>query len=294
MTRPLAFTGSAIDRDDHTRADPARLMQARESESALLLAMDDMVPELDGANRLRFVSMREVGPDEDLIYLGLLRGNPLFVRAARVGDAKPGYEQRTARAVLPLLSAEDLALYGQARALADWHARHRFCANCGGATIIAKGGWQRDCTQCEASHFPRTDPVAIMLVEYRRKLLLGRGLGWPEGQYSALAGFIEPGESIEEGVAREVYEEAGVRVAQVSYVASQPWPFPSQLMIGCHGFADGDDLTVDTTELADARWFDRQEIAAAMKKDDAAPFRAPPSFAIAHTLLCWWLENTGD
>ena len=287
MTLPLAFTGSAIDRDDHTRADPQRLAAIREHPDARVLAMDGLVPQLDGEDRL---ASRPVAPGEELAYLGRLEGAPLFAAMAEEGDTRPGYQQAEARAILPRLRPDDLALYGQARALVDWHARHRFCANCGGTTAMAKGGWQRDCVSCEASHFPRTDPVAIMLVEHNRQLLLGRGLGWPDGQFSALAGFIEPGESVEEGVAREVLEEVGVAVTDVSYVASQPWPFPSQLMIGCHSFAAGRELTVDTTELADARWFTRDDVAAAMQKSDDAPFRAPPPFAIAHYLLRWWLE----
>ena len=290
MSRPLAFAGGAIDRDDHTRANPERLAEARRNPNARLLALDGLVPSLDAGNALVLSPLPEDA--DDLIYLGLLDDAPIFAAVASEGDTRPGHQQRAARAVLPLLSHADLALYGQARALADWHARHRFCANCGGATAIAKGGWQRDCQRCKAAHFPRTDPVAIMLVEHDGALLLGRGLGWDEGVYSALAGFIEPGESLEEAVAREVLEEAGVAVRDVAYVASQPWPFPSQLMIGCHAFAGGRALRVDTTELADARWFTRGQVAASMGKEKAAgSFTPPPPFAIAHHLLRWWLDR---
>ena len=194
-----------------------------------------------------------------------------------------------ARGVLATLQPDDLALYGGARSLTDWHARHRFCAQCGGDTKLAKGGWQRDCTNCGASHFPRTDPVTIMLVEHDGRLMLGRGLGWPEGRFSALAGFVEPGESIEEGVAREVLEEAGVRVRDVTYVASQPWPFPSQLMIGCHSHADSDELTIDETEMAEINFYTRDEVQAALAGD--GPFVAPPPHAIAHYLMQWWIEK---
>ena len=261
--RPLAFTGSPLDRDDHTRADPTRLAEARAHPDARLLVLDGLVPPLGEGNALVYEPLTD--DTADLVFLGLRDGAPVFVPVAEKGDTRQGYEQRDARAVLPLLGAGDLAIYGEARALADWHARHRFCANCGAPTALAKGGWQRDCGGCGASHFPRTDPVAIMLVEHDGALLLGRGLGWDEGVYSALAGFVEPGETIEEAVAREVLEEAGVAVRDVRYVASQPWPFPSQLMIGCHSYADDRALTVDTTELADARWFTRKEIAAAMQ-----------------------------
>jgi NAD+ diphosphatase len=199
--------------------------------------------------------------------------------------------RETMLALMQLPPAE-LALYGGARSIADWHARHRFCAQCGSRTQIAKGGWQRGCPSCKAQHFPRVDPVAIMLVEHEGSLLVGRGRGWPEGSYSALAGFVEPGESIEEGVKREVWEEVGVRVRDVSYIASQPWPFPSQLMIGCHAFADSRELTIDETEIADARWFTRAEVAQALANPkDSTPFRPPLATAIAHHLLRHWLDN---
>ena len=178
-----------------------------------------------------------------------------------------------------------------ARSIVDWHARHRFCAACGGSTKISKGGWQRDCTSCKTQHFPRTDPVTIMLVEHDCRLLMGRGLNWPERAYSALAGFVEPGESIEEAVAREVFEESGIVTSKVEYIASQPWPFPSQLMMGCYATAESEVITVDTTELADARWFTREEIAAAMNGDADAPMNTPPKQAIASHLLSWWLEK---
>jgi NAD+ diphosphatase len=195
-------------------------------------------------------------------------------------------------AAMAALSPGDLALYGGARSLVDWHARHRFCAQCGNATKLAKGGWQRNCEACGAEHFPRTDPVAITLVEHADgRLMLGRGLGWPEGRFSALAGFVEPGESIEEGVAREVLEESGVRVRDVRYVASQPWPFPSQLMIGCHAFADDDALTVDTTEMAEIAWFTRADVEAAMAQEPGARFLKPLDQAIATHLIRWWLER---
>lgn len=176
-----------------------------------------------------------------------------------------------------------------ARSIVDWHARHRFCAQCGGDTELAKGGWQRNCTACGTPHFPRTDPVTIMLVEHAGRLMLGRGLGWPEGRFSALAGFVEPGENIEEAVAREVLEESGVKVRNVSYIASQPWPFPSQLMIGCHSHADDDAVIIDETEMAEIRWFTHEEVNAALAGN--GPFVAPPPHAIAHHLMQWWVTK---
>ena len=165
--------------------------------------------------------------------------------------------------VLPLiaqLDARDAPLFAAALSLARWHSRHRFCANCGHASDIVRGGWSRRCTRCSAEHYPRVDPVVIMLAEHDGRLLLGRQPQYPAGRYSALAGFVELGESIEDAVARELKEEAGIDVRDVCYVASQPWPFPSSLMIGCHAAALSSELTIDTTELDDARWFTREEV----------------------------------
>lgn len=286
----LAFGGRGIDRDDHTRADPERLAQLRADPSSRLVVLDGLAPVIEN-DALTWSPLETLDDDAELVFLGLRDGGALFAQVPQTGDPRPAYEQRIDRAALGRLPAEELALYGGARSLVDWHARHRFCANCGEPTVLAKGGWQRDCAACEAQHFPRTDPVAIMLVEREDKLLLGRGRGWPERAYSALAGFIEPGENIEEAVAREVWEEVGVRVGEVSYVTSQPWPFPSQLMIGCHSRAENDELRVDTTELEDARWFTRAEVAEAVECSQTASFAAPPPVAIAHHLLRWWLEK---
>ena len=288
--KPIAFTGHGIDRADHVRADPVLLAEMRRHPAARLLAMDGLAAVIVDD----VLTFAPLDPGEgELVFLGLADGAPRFARVPDEGDSRPAYEQRIDRAALARLSADQLALYGGARALVDWHARHRFCARCGAATLLAKGGWQRDCPACSAQHFPRTDPVVIMLVEHEGVLLLGRGRGWPDRTYSALAGFVEPGESLEDAVAREVLEEVGLRVGQVSYVASQPWPFPSQLMIGCHAVAEARALRVDESELEDARWFTRDEVEDAMERgQDARAFVAPPPVAIARYLLQWWLEKT--
>jgi NAD+ diphosphatase len=195
--------------------------------------------------------------------------------------------------VLPLvaqLDSGDAPVFAAALSLARWHARHRFCASCGESTNIVRGGWSRACPSCSAEHFPRVDPVVIMLVEHEGKVLLGRQPHYPQGRYSALAGFLEAGESIEDAVAREVKEEAGIDVNEVRYVASQPWPFPSSLMIGCSARALTSDLTIDTTELDDARWFTRQEVRDAVAGSAGAAFQPPPPTAIARTLMEDWLE----
>jgi NAD+ diphosphatase len=286
----LAFAGARLDRADQLRCDPARLAELMNREARLLQLVGHDPPLFDNGE-LAWRSLTDADAASELVFLGLLEGRACFaeVPPARAGGiASPGMALWQAMA---LMTAEDLALYGAARSLVDWHTRHRFCARCGSATALAKGGWQRNCAKCGAEHFPRVDPVTIMLVEHRDgRLLLGRQPRFPQGRFSALAGFVEPGESIEEAVAREVLEEAGVVVRDVSYVASQPWPFPSQLMIGCHAFADDDRLQVDLNELEEARWFTRAAVAEAMAGSGTPAFIPPPAHAIAHHLLARWLD----
>ncbi|HAU21191.1 MAG TPA: NAD(+) diphosphatase [Erythrobacter sp.] len=285
---PLSFSGSPLDRADNIRADAdalARLMDWK----ARLLALDGLMPSLDDTGRLAWGTLADAAEDAELCFLGLDDGKACFAAVPPNGDASPRMANPQLWSLMATLELGDLALYGGARSLIDWHARHRFCAQCGGNTQIAKGGWQRNCSECGAQHFPRTDPVTIMLVEHEGRLMLGRGLGWPEGRFSALAGFVEPGETIEEAVAREVLEESGIRVRDVSYIASQPWPFPSQLMIGCHSYTDNDELMIDTTEMAEVVFFRREEVESAMAGD--GPFVAPPPHAIAHHLMNWWIKK---
>ena len=289
-----AFAGHRLDRADPVRDDPARLAALAHAE-ARLLRLEGLIPRLSEDRRLQWDRLGDAPEGAETVFLGLLDGEPLFAAVPAAGDPDPAYTRRETWAALGHLPTDELALYGGARSLLDWHARHRFCPQCGGATVLAKGGWQRDCTQCGAQQFPRTDPVTIMLVEHEERLLLGRKAGFPEGSYSALAGFVEPGETIEEAVAREVFEEAGVRVRDVSYIASQPWPFPSQLMIACHAFADDDKVTVDRTELEDARWFTREDVIEAMDKGpESTSFRAPFAIAVANHMLRWWLERDDE
>ena len=192
-------------------------------------------------------------------------------------------------AVKGLLPEEELGMLAQAKALFNWHRRHRFCSNCGAATASSALGTRRDCPSCGAQHFPRTDPVAIMLVTRGDSCLLGRSGRFNSGMYSCLAGFISPGETIEAAVRREVFEEAGIRVGAVRYVMSQPWPFPSSLMIGCHGEAVSDELTIDRTELEDARWFPRDEVRQMMEGRHPDGLSTPVPIAIAHHLIRGWL-----
>ena len=255
----IAFAGSPLDRADHIRVDNdalAGLMNWR----AKVLLMDGLLPGVDEQGGLVWGSLADVPEDAELVFLGMQGGKAHFAPVPGEGADGPAYAMPRAWQLMTQLSPPDLAIYGGARSLADWHARHRFCARCGSATKLVKGGRQ-----------PR----------------------FPPKMYSALAGFVEPGETIEEAVAREIHEEAGVRVRDVKYIASQPWPFPSQLMIGCTSVADDPELTIDTTELEDARWFTREELQAARAAGEAGTdlLYFPRPFAIAHTLVTWWLDR---
>ena len=288
----IAFAGAGLDRADHIRADPAALAALMDWR-ARLLRLDGLDPVIDPDGQLTWGTLADAASESELVFLGLANGKACFaeVSPGLIGSVAPANPRLWA--AMAALDGPELATYGAARALVDWHARHRFCARCGAATVLAKGGWQRNCCggACKAEHYPRVDPVTIMLVEHHGNLLLGRQPRFPPKRFSALAGFVEPGESIEEAVAREIHEEAGLIVRDVSYVASQPWPFPSSLMIACHSFTDEPAITIDTTELDEADWFTRAEVIAAMAGDEDARFIAPPPFAIAHHLLKWWLSQ---
>lgn len=287
MPLPLGFTGAWLDRADQLRTNAEAFAAASADPRAVCLVLDgiDFVPGEGGG--LLWEPL-DAADDRALMLLGIDdAGIPHFVREAGSG-ARIDARSRTVMRLLPLLSGADAALYGGARSLVDWHARHRFCAACGSPTALFRGGWGRRCGSCNAEHFPRVDPVVIMLAECEGRVLVGRQGGFPPGFFSALAGFVEPGESLEEAVARELWEEAGIRVSDVTYVASQPWPFPSSLMIGCRAVAKDPALTLDTTEIEAAMWVDKAEVRAALAGDMGAPFMAPPPLAIARYLLEDW------
>ncbi len=197
------------------------------------------------------------------------------------------------RGVMARLGPREAELAATAKAVLQWHASHGFCAVCGAASEVAMAGWQRTCPACGAHHFPRTDPVVIMLVTRGNSVLLGRSPGWPEGMYSLLAGFVEPGETLEAAVRREVLEETGVLVGAVRYLASQPWPFPASLMFGCEGLAVSEAITVDPAEIEDALWLTREEMVTVMAGADPR-IRAPRKGAIAHFLVAAWLADRLD
>ena len=197
------------------------------------------------------------------------------------------------RGVMTRLSPLHAELAATARAMFTWHASHGFCAACGTASTFAMGGWQRDCPACGRHHFPRTDPVVIMLITHGNSVLVGRSPGWPDRMYSLLAGFVEPGETLEAAVRREVFEEAGVRVGPVTYLASQPWPFPASLMCGMAGQALTREITIDPAEIEEARWVTREEMADVFAGQHPAINPARPG-AIAHFLLENWLADRLD
>lgn len=288
----VAFAGSRLDRADHIRQSPDALAGLMNHRARLLL-LEGLDPVIGKDGGLGWGSLGDADPEAELVFLGLDGEHGCFAAVPAVGSTAPANPRMWA--AMASLSPSDLATYGGARSMVDWHARHRFCARCGAPTVLAKGGWQRNCGTCKAEHFPRVDPVTIMLVQHEDNLLLGRQPRFPEGNFSALAGFVEPGETIEEAVAREVFEEAGVRVRDVTYIMSQPWPFPSSLMIGCLAHTDDPALTIDANELDDARWFTRGEVEEAMEAAKGGgrgqAFGAPPPFAVAHHLLNWWVAR---
>ena len=191
------------------------------------------------------------------------------------------------------LSVRDAELAATAKAVMSWHVSHQFCAKCGVKSEMSQNGWQRECPACSASHFPRTDPVVIMLVTRGNSVLLGRSHGWPDGMYSLLAGFVEPGETLEAAVRREVVEETGVQIGAVSYLASQPWPFPTSLMFGCAAEATSEAITVDAEEIDDAIWVTREELADVFSGQHSFILPAREG-AIAHFLLRNWLADQLD
>ncbi len=191
------------------------------------------------------------------------------------------------------LTPDEAGIAAAAKGILSWHASHRFCANCGAPSEVADAGWRRSCPVCGTQHFPRTDPVVIMLILHGNSLLLGRQASWPQGMYSLLAGFMEPGESIEAAVRRETFEEAGIEVGPVDYLSSQPWPFPSSLMLGCRGEALTTEIRRDPGELEDARWVRREDVLTALdgRNPDLHPARRG---SIARFLIEHWLADRLD
>jgi NAD+ diphosphatase len=311
-----AFCGTWDSRAAEMRNDPARIAALRADKSARVLPVWRGKPHL-GADGLGWVAADHpclIHAGADWVYLGQWQDRPCF--AADISGWEPDAIDRAAlamfldpsqqiwpgaeagqhfgelRLAMATLSAPEAALASTARALFNWHRSHRFCAACGAGSQIAAAGWERVCPSCGAKHFPRTDPVVIMLVLHGNRALLGRQAAWPATMYSALAGFIEPGETMEAAVRREVAEEVGIALGAVRYVASQPWPFPNSLMLGCVAEALDDAITLDA-ELEDARWFTREQVMRAWSGEDQSLMPARKG-AIAHSLIGAWLSGRLD
>ncbi|MDO9587070.1 MAG: NAD(+) diphosphatase [Brevundimonas sp.] len=298
------FAGDPLDRAGDLRNDPERLAEQVAHPEAVAMVLWEGRPLVEDAGEPRLVWLaldhaRAVVPDREL-FLGLWNGAPCFAVEVE-GSVDPAAgplaglgafpEMREAAAMLP---GPDAAMAGTAKSLFDWRRRHGFCAACGVETETAGGGWKRACPACRVEHFPRVDPVTIMLAVYKGgpepRCLLGRQAAWPEGRMSALAGFLEPGETIEAACAREIEEEAGLTVTAVRYHSSQPWPFPSQLMIGLICEVDSDDARPDQTELQAVAWLTRDEAADVLEGTHPS-IKAPPRIAIARTLLQAWVDG---
>jgi NAD+ diphosphatase len=320
----VVFGGSGLDRAAHLRGD-ASFIEAALAGGAGILPVWRGKPFVTGDPRegpVRLAFRRGGHPvlseaGEAPVFLGLASdGGPLFavdvspwvpaeVDEAQVGafvdrtvqrhpgEADPDAGFAELRAIMSALGPRDAELAAMARGLLQWHATHGFCARCGAVSEPSEAGWQRRCPACGASHFPRTDPVVIMLITHGDKVLVGRSPGWPERMYSLLAGFVEPGETVEAAVRREVMEEAGVEVGPVQYLASQPWPCPASLMLGCHGHAETTEIHVDPSELEDARWVTRAEMLEVFmgRHPEIAGARKG---AIAHFLMQAWLSDRLD
>ena len=318
LSAVVGFSGNPLDRLSERRDDPAAVaaLAAHPQARSLLFVSDTPVLMRRGEALDPFFTLdaaRGLGTTQECVLLGQTEAGSVF---ATLLDASAAVQQlvqeqgQPEKRVLVIPGRDDLAvldlrsiatralverpvvaMMAQAKSVLHWHAKHRFCANCGAPTRTASAGWRRECDACKTQHFPRTDPVVIMLATRGEKCLLGRQSRFGPGMYSALAGFLEPGETVEAAVRREIMEEAGVRVGRVTYLASQPWPFPASLMIGCLAEAISDEIVVDTTELEDARWFSRDEVRTMLAGDHAKGLGAPQPIAIARNLLAAWARG---
>lgn len=299
----LGYTQNPIERAAELRPDDAAIARllAQPGAGAYVIGGDWIVMKKGAPLSeplFAFDEARSLGAAGETVFLGLLGGVARFgfglaPAAAEALKSNERYFVTDLRsiAVQGLVEAEHLSLIAEAKAVLHWHLRHRFCPNCGAPTRPVSAGWKRDCPQCDTEHFPRTDPVAIMLAIVGDRCLLGRSPRFLPTMWSCLAGFIEPGEAIEDAVRRETREEAGITCGRVVYFQSQPWPFPSSLMIGCHAEALTRDIVVDRAELEDARWFSKAEVESMLMRRHPQGLTTPPPVAIAHHLIRAWVED---
>jgi len=304
-----SLTGFAINRLDRredlrNKPDAVTALRHRsDTRIAVVAGETPILKRLDGEALTVWFSHGEtemLGPAAEEIFMGMAEdGAPRFARLLDKAVAEPLKERAElfvtdlrSVALKRLVPEDEVGPLGEAKAVLDWHARHRFCAQCGGKTVAGASGWRRECTNCGALHFPRTDPVVIMLVTRGDACLLARQARFAPGMYSCIAGFVEPGETLEDAVRRESWEEAGLRVGKVRYLASQPWPFPSSIMMGCIAESLGDEITLDMTELEEGRWFPREEVLQMLEGKHPDGLACPQHIAIANTLVrAWALEG---
>lgn len=292
----IGFGGNALDRMSERRDEEAFVASLRaDPASRCLLFADDLLVAREPAVAPLFGRDEAEALGADLssaVFLGCDADGPIFAAPvpAPADEGRYALHNLRALAVANVVPAPVLGAIAQGRSVVGWHATHGFCANCGARTVMAAAGMRRECPACGAHHFPRTDPVVIMLAVDGERCLLGRQRRFPPGTYSCLAGFTEPGETIEAAVRREIWEEAGVRTRRVAYHASQPWPFPSSLMIGCFAEAVSGEIEPRDLELEDVRWFDRKDVGAMVDRTHPT-WSAPPSIAIAHHLLRAYAEH---
>jgi NAD+ diphosphatase len=292
---PISFAGNPLDRASAER--PGEAWIAARREKGRFLPFWQMKPLITAAATAAFLPWRAEWEGRTTVFLGLDGDEPLF--AVDLGTAEPPPdpmagapgEFRDMRAAAFVLPGRDTAIAGQAKALLDWHARHGFCPNCGARTEPKDGGYRRLCPQCGAEHFPRTDPVVIMLPIFGEECLVGRNARFVNGLFSAFAGFVEPGETLEEAVRRELREETALAVGAVRYARSQPWPFPSSLMLGCYAQALSKDFAIDGEEIAEARWVTKARARQWLKDEVMDDMRLPAAIAIAHHLLKDWARE---
>jgi NAD+ diphosphatase len=305
LGRP-AFVTDILDRAAHLRTDDEKLFALENDRDAraYVVYRDSLVvkQEADGPRALLTIDEAvKFGANPGTIFLGLREGAAVFgmgIKAEAVENLLTrndvAVSELRGMAMQGVVPPNQLSAIAMAKSLVNWHQRHGFCAVCGTRTAMSQGGWKRDCPSCKAEHFPRTDPVVIMLVTSGDKCLLGRQKQFPAGMWSCLAGFVEAAETIEDAVRREILEESGIRCTDVSYYMTQPWPYPSSLMIGCSARALNEDIVVDRMELEDARWFPRHEAMLMLKRGHPDGLAGPHPFAIAHHLLGRWLQADSD
>jgi NAD+ diphosphatase len=284
---PNTFAGATLDRAAQHRTDERWVAERLADPAARAVVVGEEGPWVREQEGEIMPALTPVAATDGVVFLGLDDAGPLF---AAPEPAPPDARAISLREAGARLRTPDAGLVAYAAGILNWHRSHPHCSRCGTKTRIAEAGFLRVCPSCGAEHHPRTDPVVIMLVADGDRVLLGRGPTWGERNYSALAGFVEPGESLEEAVARELREEAGVEIAVATYSSSQPWPFPSSLMLGFHASYAGGEPHVRDRELEDVRWFTRDEVAAAFRGEEG-PLHIPPPIAIARRLIEEWLDE---